>query len=104
MPVDQYTYSLAPPLGRFRHYIGQSPKAVAQIARLQRALQLLDTAMPLAQVAADAGYHDQAHLDHVFKAMAGRTPSRLRAERAGSARGAGTDRLAGLATSAVLPG
>ena len=89
---------------RFRQYIGQSPKAVAQIARLQRTLQLLDTAMPLAQVAADAGYHDQAHLAHVLKAMAGRTPSRLRAERAGSVRGVGTDRLTGRVTSAVLSG
>lgn len=87
---------------RFRECIGQSPKAVAQIARLQRALRLLDTRIPLAEVAVRSGFHDQAHLDRTFKDRTGRTPSRLRVERIRDAAAVQSDRLPGLVTSVVL--
>jgi len=87
---------------RFREYIGVAPKAVSQIARLHRALRLLDTPMPLARIAVQAGYHDQAHLDRAFKAMTARTPSQLRTERALDPSAARPDRLADHVTSVVL--
>jgi AraC-like DNA-binding protein len=87
---------------RFREYVGVAPKAVSQVARLHRALRLLDTPMTLSRIAVQAGYHDQAHLDRAFKAMTARTPSRLRAERALDPSAARPDRLADHVTSIVL--
>jgi AraC-like DNA-binding protein len=39
---------------------------------------------PVAEVAAVSGYAGQAHLDREFAALAGRSPARLRQQRAGS--------------------
>lgn len=87
---------------RFREYIGVSPKAVAQVSRLQQALRLFATPMPLAGIAVRAGYYDQAHLARTVKVMTGRTPTQLRAERARGAFTARADRLPGRITTILL--
>jgi AraC-like DNA-binding protein len=70
-------------LAVFRREVGLSPKAAVRVARFHRARrQLFRTAATssLAEVAAWAGYYDQAHLARDFRELAGCSPSRLLAE------------------------
>jgi AraC-like DNA-binding protein len=62
---------------------GLAPKTLQRIARMQRALELLqkDPTAGLVRVALDAGYSDQAHFTGELKALTGRTPAQWRAER-----------------------
>ena len=87
---------------RFREYVGVPPKAVGQIARLQRALYLQDSGVPLAQVATRAGFHDQAHLTRGIKAMTGLSPRPLTLAQAQTLRDPLVDRIAALVTTVVL--
>ena len=57
---------------------GMSPRALRREARWRRALHLLGGALPLAEVAAAAGFADQSHLHRIVVAHAGCTPARLR--------------------------
>ncbi|MDJ0382451.1 helix-turn-helix transcriptional regulator [Streptomyces sp. G-G2] len=66
---------------RFLQHVGRSPAAIARILRFARALRLQDRGLPLARVAQLAGFHDQAHYNHVFKATTGLTPTQLPADR-----------------------
>ncbi|MFF7212493.1 helix-turn-helix domain-containing protein [Streptomyces sp. NPDC008238] len=50
---------------------GYGPKTLARILRLQRALALARDGRPFADVAAHAGYADQAHLARDVRALAG---------------------------------
>ncbi|MEU3462096.1 helix-turn-helix domain-containing protein [Streptomyces sp. NPDC006733] len=50
---------------------GYGPKTLARVLRLQRALELARRGTPFAEVAAAAGYADQAHLARDVKALAG---------------------------------
>ncbi|MGY4984199.1 helix-turn-helix domain-containing protein [Streptomyces nigrescens] len=50
---------------------GYGPKTLARVLRLVRALDLARSGMPYAQVAAHAGYADQAHLAREVKSLAG---------------------------------
>jgi len=61
----------------FRQEIGVTPKVAARILRFQRATRRAREPGPvnLARVAADCGYHDQAHMAREFRALAGTTPS-----------------------------
>ncbi|GHG54563.1 helix-turn-helix domain-containing protein [Streptomyces griseocarneus] len=88
----------------FRRQIGQTPKAAAQVARLQQALRLQASGMTWAQVAAEAGYYDQPHFDRTFTAMIGCTPTRFRADRAGSPSDDPLDFLPDRVTSVLLTG
>jgi AraC-like DNA-binding protein len=78
-------------LTRFRTQIGLAPKPAARVVRFQRAAQLLVPTLAgggpgarvpraLADVAADCGYADHAHLVREFRALAGCTPTEYRAE------------------------
>ena len=69
---------------RFTQHVGITPKQVAVVARLQRALRLEATGVALADIAHAAGYHDHAHMDHSFTALTGLTPSAYRARRQAS--------------------
>ncbi|SCK18764.1 transcriptional regulator, AraC family [Streptomyces sp. WMMB 714] len=62
---------------RCRDAFGYGPKTLARVLRLQRALGMADSAMPLGEVAAASGYADQAHLSREFRALAGMPPARL---------------------------
>lgn len=66
---------------RFAAEIGLAPKAVARVLRFERAQALLASSASLADVAYRAGYADQAHLSREVKALAGRSPAVLAAER-----------------------
>ncbi|MGW3010269.1 helix-turn-helix domain-containing protein [Streptomyces sp. NPDC001219] len=50
---------------------GYGPKTLTRVLRLVRALDLARSGMPYAQVAARAGYADQAHLAREVKSLAG---------------------------------
>lgn len=66
----------------FQDALGLSPKAVARLDRFTRALRAAHAgdAASWADIAADAGYYDQAHLIAEFKAIAGASPGALLAE------------------------
>lgn len=55
---------------------------LARILRLQSALSLLrrNGSFPLARIAADSGYADQAHLTREVHALTGLTPAVVRAQ------------------------
>jgi len=82
IPIDRLAETMS--IGRrglesgFRREIGLTPKTVARIARFQRATAVLCTPAPLTR-AVDCGYADQPHLTREVRAMAGVTPSGLRA-------------------------
>ncbi|WP_425089373.1 helix-turn-helix domain-containing protein [Stappia sp.] len=48
------------------------------LARARRAALELTAGVPLAEIAADAGYSDQAHMTRAFRQWFGTTPARLR--------------------------
>ncbi|GAA5063143.1 AraC-like DNA-binding protein [Thermocatellispora tengchongensis] len=50
---------------------GYGPKVVQRVARFQRALRLARAGRPLAEVAADSGYADQAHMANEVRRLAG---------------------------------
>jgi len=60
----------------FAHYLGIPPKTVGRILRFQNSLRTLmhDPGCALAEVAAAAGYFDQAHFIKDFKRMTGGVP------------------------------
>lgn len=65
---------------QFSRHIGLSPKQAARIFRFDRAYSLLTSpgAPPLATVAVEAGYYDQAHLGNDVRELSGLTPEQLR--------------------------
>ncbi len=68
---------------RFRAEIGLRPKEAARVVRFDRARRRLAPGRRMAEVAADAGYFDQAHLAREFHAMAGIPASRWLADEFG---------------------
>lgn len=65
----------------FTAEVGLSPKQTARLLRFDHARALLTrTSLSLADVAARAGFTDQAHLTNEVRAATGRTPGALRAE------------------------
>ncbi|MGH3253004.1 MAG: helix-turn-helix domain-containing protein [Trebonia sp.] len=63
----------------FAREIGLTPKTVARIARFQDAVQVLAAPPGTFAAAAARGYADQPHFNREIRAMAGITPSELRA-------------------------
>lgn len=75
---------------RFLHSVGLTAKEYARVQRLQATLRHLDdNAESLSQLAASAGFADQAHATREVQRLTGLTPARLRqalhAERDGDA-------------------
>jgi len=66
---------------QFRLMFGTSPHRYLLMRRLDLARRLILEARPLADVAGEAGFADQAHFTRVFKAAFGLTPARYRALR-----------------------
>jgi AraC-like DNA-binding protein len=61
---------------RFREQIGTRPKQYARLVRFRRVLERLqDDAAVLADVALEAGYYDQAHMNAEFRELAGVSPT-----------------------------
>jgi AraC-like DNA-binding protein len=68
-------------IARFSQQVGLRPKTAARLVRLNRVWRRLDEHRPLdwGQVAADAGYADQAHLIRDFHQFTGTTPTQFQA-------------------------
>jgi len=60
----------------FREHIGLTPKLFCRVRRFRSLLDRIDKGKPIrwAQLAADCGYFDQAHLIRDFRAFSGTTP------------------------------
>ncbi|MEJ2861373.1 helix-turn-helix domain-containing protein [Actinomycetospora flava] len=75
---------------RFRAEVGVAPKVAGRMARFDRARRRLAARasagepLGLADIAADGGYADQAHLTREFGALAGCSPTRWIAEEIGN--------------------
>jgi AraC-like DNA-binding protein len=65
---------------RFLASVGLTPKEFAGVQRLQATLRALDGEAPLADLATDAGFSDQAHATREIKRVTGLTLARLRDE------------------------
>ena len=65
---------------RFRRQVGMTPKAFARVLRFHRVVRAVreDVAGGWAEIAADAGFYDQPHLNREFRALAGVTPEAYR--------------------------
>lgn len=63
---------------RFKELVGITPKRLARTYRFTTAMFAIDPAGPIdwADLASRAGYFDQAHFVHEFRAFTGRTPTR----------------------------
>ncbi|RUU26598.1 AraC family transcriptional regulator [Mesorhizobium sp. M6A.T.Ce.TU.016.01.1.1] len=67
--------------GKFSNAIGVGPKTLSRIVRFNRALGLSrQDQSGWADIAADCGYADQAHLVREFRDLAGETPTTLAAQ------------------------
>ena len=64
-------------LRRCRAGVGYGPKSLDRIMRFQRARSLATTTLTLADLAANSGYADQAHLARECRMLAGLTPTEL---------------------------
>ncbi|GAB4023602.1 helix-turn-helix domain-containing protein [Spirosoma koreense] len=73
--LDQLCISQSPLEKRFRSLVGTSPKKFSSIVRMRQALQLLGDQQSLTQTGLAAGYFDQAHFSHEFKAFTGVSPA-----------------------------
>ena len=80
--ADETGWSARHLSARFGVELGLSPKEAARVARFDRARRALQRTGPgrLAELAADTGYADQAHLAREFRALAGCPPSAWWAE------------------------
>lgn len=78
---------------RFAVEVGLAPKAAARVTRFDRARRRLQRtgAGALADLAADCGYADQAHLAREFRALAGCPPTVLLAEELRDVQAPGAD-------------
>jgi len=70
-------------IDRFASDVGLTPKVFSRVQRFQWALRNAHgrASVSLADLAASAGYFDQAHLAHEFRMLAGLSPSALLAGR-----------------------
>lgn len=58
---------------------GLTPRILRMVSRMNRAMGLLQGDLPLALIAAEVGFSDQAHMARSFKIASGMSPSLLRA-------------------------
>jgi AraC-like DNA-binding protein len=58
----------------FAHWVGTSPRHLAQVARLQTVSRHARSGAGLADVAAASGYADQAHMTRAVRQLTGLTP------------------------------
>ncbi len=81
---------------------GYGPRHLGRVMRFGRALEAIRAGTPLAQVAAECRYADQAHLTREVRALAGTTPTALLREpyAEGSTANRSTGRPSGSKTTA----
>jgi len=75
--ADEVGWSRRHLIARFRQQVGLTPKIGARLVRLDAVWRHIEKRGPLdwGQVAADAGYADQAHLIRDFRQFTGTTPA-----------------------------
>jgi AraC-like DNA-binding protein len=78
--ADEVGWSARHLTDRFRVETGLGIKEAARVVRFDRARRRLTPRTRLADLAAEAGYYDQAHLNREFRALAGCSPSRWLAD------------------------
>jgi AraC-like DNA-binding protein len=61
----------------FEQWIGTSPRHLARVARVQAVSRRAQAGAGLADIAADVGFSDQAHMSRVVKDLTGLTPKRF---------------------------
>jgi transcriptional regulator GlxA family with amidase domain len=61
----------------FGHWIGTSPRHLAQVSRVQAVSRKAQSGASLADIAADVGFADQAHMTRVVRQLTGLTPRRF---------------------------
>lgn len=79
--VRDSSYSHRGFIALFRQATGMSPKRYARLMRFRALLAMLHgpcTATPLGELALEAGYSDQAHMNRDFREFAGMTPLQYR--------------------------
>ncbi|TDC07012.1 AraC family transcriptional regulator [Nonomuraea longispora] len=64
-------------VARFHDQIGLTPKTAARVIRFGRAARLLRSGCSIAQVAAECGFYDQAHMNREFRVLGGTTPGQI---------------------------
>ncbi|MEV0383069.1 helix-turn-helix domain-containing protein [Nonomuraea sp. NPDC050643] len=64
-------------VARFQDQIGLPPKTAARVIRFGRALRLLRSGTAIAEVAAECGFYDQAHMNRDFRVLGDTTPGRI---------------------------
>ncbi|MBS2014187.1 MAG: AraC family transcriptional regulator [Deltaproteobacteria bacterium] len=62
---------------RFRRVVGATPKQLASLLRLRRAIDAHRHSISLSRLAVEAGYFDQSHFNRELRAITGETPSRF---------------------------
>jgi len=74
--VRQTGYSHKHVITLFERFVGVRPKTFLRIMKFQHIVQSVDKAQTVhwAQIAADCGYYDQAHLIHDFRLFSGFSP------------------------------
>ena len=81
--ADEVGWSARHLTNRFHAEVGLRPKEAARVVRFDRVRRRLSPGVRLAEVAADTGYFDQAHLAREFRVFAGCSPSRWLADEIG---------------------
>lgn len=81
--ADEVGWSARHLTNRFRTEIGLRVKEAARVVRFDRARRRLHAGVRLGDVAAEAGYFDQAHLAREFRSLAGVPPSQWIADEIG---------------------
>jgi AraC-like DNA-binding protein len=61
----------------FGQWLGTSPRHLAQVTRVQAVSRRAQTGASLADIAADVGFADQAHMSRVVRQLTGLTPQRF---------------------------
>lgn len=61
----------------FGRWIGTSPRHLSQVARVQAVSRKAQSGASLADIAADVGFADQAHMSRVVRQLTGLTPLRF---------------------------
>ena len=61
----------------FGRWVGTSPRHLAQVARVQAVSRKARSGASLADIAADVGFADQAHMSRVVRQLTGMTPQRF---------------------------
>ena len=62
---------------RFLHVTGLTYKTIQQVERARKAVELLQSGVPILDTTYQAGYFDQAHLTRSLKLLYGQTPGEI---------------------------